>query len=207
MSYSPIAGDLIQSVQHFRNTTKDALIIRHWKVVAKFGTGADIADVAQTLDDAFNSAWDDLMADTASKRTTFTQAFDAATDLPKSLNTEAPTPTIVTGAIAGGILPGQVAGLVTLLTDTPGKSYRGRFYMPFPSESSCDEGNTTSGYRSDLATLAALYVNSYTVGDLTNGLSIQGCIYSRHLHIMTITTGYRTGLLFGTQRRRRRDVL
>ncbi len=61
----------------------------------------------------------------------------------------------VTGSISGDPLPRQVAGLIRWRTNLPGRSGRGRSYIPFPAETGNSTGiGPTLGYLNGLDELA-----------------------------------------------------
>jgi len=71
------------------------------------------------------------------------------------------------GGDAGGILPGQVCGITSYRTLLTGRAYRGRHYLPFPSQANVDtDGTPSTTYLTD----ANIWQGKYrTYGPLTVG--------------------------------------
>jgi len=71
------------------------------------------------------------------------------------------------GTVAGEDLPKQVAGVLSLRTDTPGRSGRGRMYVSFPSEIDSESpGRPIAGYVIRLTTLGVSIKAPLIVDDL-----------------------------------------
>lgn len=69
------------------------------------------------------------------------------------------------GLVVGDLLPRQTCGIITKRTVFAGRAYRGRVYLPFPSEASNDTDSTpTAVYLGDLDLLAAELVDPVTAG-------------------------------------------
>lgn len=115
-------------------------------------------------------------------------------------------PAIVTasaGAGTGGaqVLPRQVSGIITKRTEFAGRSYRGRMYVPFPSEADSDTfGAPNAGYLGALSNIAIQMVSVVTVGA---GYSFQPVVYQRaNILNSAPIINYRVNDRFATQKRR-----
>lgn len=84
------------------------------------------------------------------------------------------------GTVAGEILPRQVSGIITLGTGLPGRSRRGRAYVPFPSENDTDADGTPAGaYVGNLNTLGAKFGASTIITGASGGTAqLTGIILS-----------------------------
>jgi hypothetical protein len=68
------------------------------------------------------------------------------------------------GSDAGELLPTQSCGLISLYTDTLGKTGQGRVYVPFPAQDSIDStGSPDALYLTDLTTLATSLIAPHVV--------------------------------------------
>lgn len=108
------------------------------------------------------------------------------------------------GAIAGDILPGQVAGLITHYSAFASKNSRGRNYIPFPSEASSDPtGDPAAAYVALLdAFRAGMNGADFQLIVGAQNITLRPSIYSRNLGVaFDIVTGV-TRLGWATQRRR-----
>lgn len=111
------------------------------------------------------------------------------------------SPYVGTGSVAA---PFQSAGVITLLTPLPGKSYRGRVYWPClaPGMSVAGTATNPSGYAGGLKTLNAAIEAALAVdGPWTLG------VYSRANDVVTPVTSFRAGNVVDTQRRRRDAIV
>jgi len=108
------------------------------------------------------------------------------------------------GTTAGDVLPTQVSGIITKRTLRPGRAFRGRMYIPFPSETNSDtKALPTAAYLAKLATIstALLQVISDGVAPIPVELSLivgKG-ISAANTRLVLSTTNNRK---FATQRRR-----
>lgn len=181
--------------------SQQAVTARHFRVAGNGGAGSPEQDVADSLSVAYSNLIRPLMSLQASYRGL-------------QIRRITPNPTAdwvsvmgaAVGTVAGEALPGQASGLLSLRTALPGKSFRGREYVPFPGESDNQaDAKPIAGYLTRLVSLAALWLNNQTyaqVGVPANTTVIRGVIYSKKLGSRSdITTAIaRNG--WATQRRR-----
>lgn len=109
------------------------------------------------------------------------------------------------GAIASELLPRQCCGLISKNTGLPGRRYRGRMYVPFPTENTNDaQGHPTGAYLILLSGLATQLATPIVVAGGGGG----SCVLTPILLHKTGVPGY--SLIIGalerpawaTQRRR-----
>lgn len=126
-----------------------------------------------------------------------------------------PTPTTRVGvALAAGLvmdelLPRQVAGMITLYTDTPGVVGRGRAYVPFPFVGAQQAGqdSPTAAYVTLLTQLGAFFgtQRAYATAGAEN-FQLQPVLRSKPTgapaYINRDIVGYSARTYWGTQRRR-----
>jgi len=68
------------------------------------------------------------------------------------------------GTATGDPLPPQTSSLIQILTARGGRKYRGRNFIPFPSEAhNGTDGKPTTAYKTDLADLAVLLTTNFTM--------------------------------------------
>lgn len=100
-------------------------------------------------------------------------------------------------------LPDQVAYLISLKSDSIGKKYMGREYVPFPPTEANDDGSVETTYLTDLQALGAILSSPYSlsVGGRTatlNPVAKAGGAFSS----LAVLTHYEAHNQFATQRRR-----
>jgi len=171
----------------------------NYEVTAINGGGISDTDALAVLEPAVASFWGALLSD---------NAFYMATKLqitfpilrPHRYNNTSATP----GSVAGDVLPSQVAGLIKLTTNRAGKSYRGRCYIPFPSEAdNTAAGNPSAGYKTNLQALADTFFDVLSPNDgAGNGVDLLPIIYSRELDVSTPVEERLAETNWATQRRR-----
>lgn len=124
-----------------------------------------------------------------------------------------PTPSInagdsdLPGLITGDVMSRQTCGAVTKRTELAGKAYRGRAYIPFPSEASNDaDGNPTNGYRTAVATLCGSFCAAQTITVGTATIILYPIIYHKATSTYTVVSSFNVRTYWTTQRRRNRKI-
>jgi len=105
----------------------------------------------------------------------------------------------VTGTSGADPLPGQNAALITWLTGTRGKSFRGRTYIPGLTEASITSGVLTAGFVTALQTFENDVITNANVGVISRYHDSA----LRNSGIVTVITGAQHHDHVATQRRRR----
>lgn len=119
-----------------------AINVRHYRVEDADGLTTD-EDLAHLLSDSIGPSYRAILCDNAMYRGCGVQRISP---LPKTLEVFS-IEEQGAGSVVGEPLPGQVSGLISFKTALAGREYRGRAYVPFPSEVHNDEtGLPTSGY-------------------------------------------------------------
>jgi len=128
------------------NTTK-------WQVAGPITGPSTLDSVASALGSQIRLLIPPLMSSAATLYGVSVRALKGATrETPAWYRN--PTP----GTVSGEILPAQLTGLVSMYTAYAGRQGRGRNYLPFPADSSNDDGVPTSGYH-DVLTAYALFLS------------------------------------------------
>lgn len=180
-------GDLYQIRTLCLANTQIGLNVRYYTVASFTGTEATPSQVAQGLDTLWNAAYKALLSVAASWRGVGAKRLltSPTIEYGSAVNAGA-------GSVAGDMLPTQCCGLITLYSVNPGRTGRGRVYVPFPSEGdNAAAGGCTAGYVTRLTTLAGL-LNSTSIVNGTGGTtSLAPVLRNRQ-------TGALTGLIGGT---------
>lgn len=119
------------------------------------------------------------------------------------------------GSDTTALLPGQVSGLISTLTNLSGRQYRGRMYVPFPGLASSN-GNIppapTAAYVTRLNNLGAELFTPTTINNVagTGTVTLSPVLHHSQpkgtpppvIPPDTFITGFRGNSLYATQRRR-----
>lgn len=203
MSAELALGDLIE-VRFFCQAEQQVSVnVRHFLVSTIVGAGSDIDEAAANFSLLMQSEYQTVLGATALYRGC-------------GLRRLTPSPTLevfsaagsIGGTGGGDIMPGQVSGLIKLVSDTPGPSGRGRIYVPFPSEALNDvTGKPTALYLGFLQTFANPLSGPQAVDDgVGNGLIVAGQIINRKTLVAKVITADIIRDTWATQRRRRIGV-
>lgn len=108
------------------------------------------------------------------------------------------------GTAGPNLLPTQVCGIITKLTAFAGRRFRGRVYMPFPSEEvNTSAGAPTGPYLVNLAATAALLLAVRTIINGAGSATFTPVLFHRPPgSTTTALVGTRTNSRWATQRRR-----
>lgn len=198
MATSIALGDLIQlrivcglGGQYSQNVT-------HFVCVGKAGTGATDQDMADNL----NTTLDPIMRGELSATATY-EGVIVKVLKPNPAAPVVATPLVKAGTRVANNMSPQTAGLIRLRTATPGRSSRGRLYMPFPTEDrNGDDGKPLVGYLGSLDLLGNVFTADRVVGLAPNTVTIRGCIYSRKQNLTYSITSRQAQTVWATIRRR-----
>lgn len=107
----------------------------------------------------------------------------------------------------GDLLPRQSAAILTLTTGTPGRSNRGRVYVPFPGEGFCNvDGHPNSTLTGAMSILGSAMRGPTPVNapnPINGAMTFTGQIFHRgNPGTYTPVTGFVPRARFGNQRRR-----
>jgi len=108
------------------------------------------------------------------------------------------------GTATGHILPRQTSGIVTKRTAFAGKKYRGRVYVPFPSEADNQDpqGTPTAGYITRLNTFKTSLIGNWTINTGGNQATMVPVLWHEDTSTYTDITGSTSQARWGTQKRR-----
>lgn len=179
--------------------TQAAFNVIHYRVTAVGGVVPTIAGAAERLAIIGASVYPAIMSAGARYRGASAQKIFPLPVSRSYAYTAADTP----GLVAGDILPGQVAGIISTLTDFGGPKYRGRIYLPFPSEASNEAtGNPDAAYGVNSFALAVALFQQIIVGTNPNTATLQPVLWHRGLNTYTNIVDAFNRDKWATQRRR-----
>lgn len=148
--------------------------VLHYRITALAGTPTDVM-LAAALDTNFNLLYKALMSVQAQYRGVIVQRVNP---LPRTYAAFTIANAGV-GALAGDPLPKQTCGVLTKRTVFAGAKFRGRLYIPFPSEGVSDapSGRPSAGYLGSAALLGVGVQTPIPVGGGGNTCTAIPCIH------------------------------
>lgn len=106
------------------------------------------------------------------------------------------------GDVAGDMLPGQVSGIISFATAFAGRKFRGRVFIPFPSETDNAAHIPVAGYGTRLQALATAMLAPLTVTAGASSATFTPFLFHRNDGSSTKITTMLAKRLWATQRRR-----
>jgi hypothetical protein len=191
-------GDIVRAVFFSRLFSQNGLIVHHYKVSSQLGLGAWEGDAADTLSSTVGVSVRAAMSSAASYLGCTVQVI-----APLGADVVGSTDGTGVGGLDGDPLPLQTAGLISLRTGQAGRSFRGRKYIPFPSEGMSDlQAKPLAAYTNLLSAVLQELLMIRTIGAGANTSEITPIIWSRTRNTATpLSTGVVRGD-WATQRRR-----
>lgn len=124
-------------------------------------------------------------------------------DLTGTAATEVADATIGIDGAKVSPLPPQCAIVASLLTGKPGKSFRGRVYLPYNAEALVDsDGRVSTAGQTEIAGAWAAFL-----GGINSAPDFRFCkVFSRTKGVATTITTVSVGNVYDTQRRRRNGL-
>lgn len=174
----PEIGDILEArfVCEYQTGRQASYNIRHYRVSAKVGNGATMQELATLLSGSFHQTFKAVMSSSARFVGVGVRRIQP---LPVTVESS-DAANVGAGGVTGEILPTQVCGIITLRTQYAGPRYRGRVYVPFPSEASNDTtGEPIAAYNAAMVNLANVFAMTLTGGGAGNTNTIKPVIWSR----------------------------
>jgi len=198
MSFDLEVNQVLEVKLYSHSSGQYAINTRHYRVTGIQGTGETDVNAAARVETELAASFKAALCEQAEYLGLSLQIIRTPRR-PKTVVTAGSGP----GLVEGEILPRQVAGLITVLTDTASRQGRGRMYVPFPAESrNTALGVPTAEYLGELDAIAIKLDNTLVVGAGANTATIQPVLYNRVSHAVTPVTGIRVNSNWATQRRR-----
>jgi hypothetical protein len=210
MAYLPILGDVLELRVVCQVTSPSPQVsenVFHAVVGAVTGGGVSQAAIAVWYDLLIAGAYKTIMAAAATYRGVMVQKI---WPLPRVV-AEYTIASAGAGLSSVPILPLQTAGLLRAKTNIAGRAFRGRQYLPFPSQNQQDvDGTPTNGVLANHVIIGgAIYSNQTVVAGIIT-TSLIPVIYHRAnfgvppagAHTSTPVTAIQTQKVWATQRRR-----
>jgi hypothetical protein len=193
-------GDIVQLRIYCKKADQASVNVRHYLTTAKAGSGTTIGLFLSALETAGLPA--DMKA--LINEDAAYMGIDGQVIFPTLLVPLQSNVASGFGDTAGDPLPSQTSGIITLRTTLGGRANRGRFYIPFPTETDNDTtGKPTSTYVAAAQTLAdTLKASLVNVGAGGNTNSFAPVILHRDTMTTTAITDATAQQKWATQRRR-----
>jgi len=175
-----------------------ALNVRHYRISNEVGNGATAQVAANFFATTFGPVYAAVMSTGSFFDYVTIQRIDP---LPLGVSTFS-TNAAVQGTVADDILPNQVCGAITLTTAFAGQGFRGRVYVPYPTEGDNTDGEPTGAYVASLAALTALFTTPIVAGGAGDNTTFSPVLWNRAGRIATPLMGALARSYWTTQRRR-----
>lgn len=176
MPFTAVVGGVIRHVMYCTIPGQTAVLKRDWQITSI--TGGSTIDSASLLND-LDLGVAGLLADQMPLVATYygSQLY-YQTPVGARPRPESTTGNQSPGINANPLLPTQVSGLISLYTDTLGKTGQGRVYVPFPWAGANDTNATpTSAYMTGLNTLGTFFATNRTVAGVGVSANIMPVLY------------------------------
>lgn len=197
--HKPISGAIIQVRVVASRLAQVAFNILHYRASGIITGGATNGELLTNLDTYMETEFKTLMAVLARYEGMDLKDITSVSDRAASINDNA---AVGTGA-AGDTLPMQTCGIITKYTIAAGPGFRGRLYLPFPSEGMNTAGNLPeAAYVTALNALALKIATARTVVGAAGTTTITPVIYHRDSGNADDVVDAKGRGYWGTQRRR-----
>lgn len=193
------ANDVYLSEIHTSTADQFGLITRHWLCTATGGASITDIELVKALDARITAGFKSILCDQATYNFTRVRR---VRPIPPTLPVDDAT-SAGPGTDASEMLPKQVSGIISHTTQFAGKRYRGRNYIPFPTEDSNDTaGIPTNAYLTTLTTWKNVYFVTLNVVGAAGTATFEPVIYHRDLDTTDRINGTFARSVWATQRRR-----
>jgi len=190
--------DLIEVKFYGKSEGQFSINVRHYRVTVAPLLGPTDATVAEHMSDAFGPRMAAVMCERAEFLGCSAQIIK-----PVRRPMQVSASGAAVGTVAGEQLPRQIAGLIKIETNVATRRGRGRFYAPFPGESSNEPDATPNGtYTTNLQLLANSLAVNRTVGLVGFEATLIPVIYARDIDNTTPVQAAVGRSFWATQRRR-----
>lgn len=198
MAIIPIQGNILEVRFVSQKDEQVAYNVRHYRVSSLGGQGTTLQEIIDALDVKFHADYKALLSIDATYLGMDARRVWSDTTSPRFSNANQGS-----GDVTGDPLPTQTAGLISLRTDLPGGSGRGRMYVPFPGELDNDaSGKPTTSYTGRLADLGDALTDDVIVNVGADSTTLQPVVFDRQLAGWNAITGRVVRAKWATQRRR-----
>jgi len=193
-------GDKIQLLSRCQMFGQAGIWARQYRVTAVVDVDWDKTKLANAFFIAIKAATKALMTADGSFVYVAAKKIGVTPPDPEFRSTEAAE----AGTAGGDPLPTQVSGIITIQTAFAGRKYRGRMYVPFPSEGMNDvTGKPSAAYLVLLANLAnVMLADPVTLTDGGNSIDLEPILWHRATNTFDVVTSARMNQKWATQKRR-----
>lgn len=192
-------GDILRVVRTTVNPNQTGINVMHYRISVVVAPEPSRQQIANLMHTTIGPLYIPLMSSAGALIRTSVQKIRP---LPVEVAAEASTPTFA-GGLTTDLLPGQVSGIITLRTAFAGRGFRGRQYIPWPTEGVSDSsGLPTNAYVLNLDALAQQLIVPLVVPNGAGSATIQPVIFRRLTAVSNDVTSAIARVTWATQRRR-----
>lgn len=190
-------NDLIRSKVYCSMDDQLALNVRHWKVTNLIAGAPILEELPGPMSTILGPLYRDIMAGAARYRGFGLQRIHP---LPVGMEVSSAEES-GTGTNETQPLPPQTCGLLSFFSTQAGRRYRGRTYLPFPTEDFNDgSGRPTGAYLLGASLIGERYRNPWTIVGASGTVTITPVV--NWTGVPLAVDGYRYREWWATQRRR-----
>lgn len=193
-------GDVVEVKIFCAISQQLSVNVRHWAATNITGAGPELADVAAQIEAALHSSYKAALSSSAQFRGVGVRRIVGGLTAEVYSQVHAGV-----GTATGDMMPPQTAGLISIRTTLPGRSHRGRTFIPFPTEAQNDTGGIpTAAYQTLLSNIGTALMSSVGVVTLSpaGSATMVPVMYSKKLNTYLTGPTYLVRGVWGTQRRR-----
>lgn len=199
MAANLVTGHIWQLKVYCQAADQLAVNVFHYQVTQQNGALKTDSDFAARADFVLGGLYADLLSSQAEYRGCGVQRINPippTTEVYANVQAQA-------GAVAGDLLPRQASGLISKRTGIAGRKYRGRAYIPFPSEAHNEaDGTPADAYLVALLALSDVLEVPMVVGTAPNDTTLSPILWHRLSSTYDLITSMTTNDKWATQRRR-----
>jgi len=196
---NPVVGDIVEIEVVIQVGSQIGVNLHHYLVGAATGPNPSLLDIADAVDNIIAVPYKNAISTFATYKGVGATNLSGARTLQYTSVTRAGT-----GSGGSTLLPTQIRGLISWYGGLAGRQYRGRTYVPFPSQTAEDvSGNPTGAYTTVLGILRNAIFTPITVTSGGGSCTLRHGIFHRKAPVpyLSETVFAFTRNKFATQRR------
>lgn len=181
------------------SANQQGINVTHWKVTSVTGASQTDAQVAAAFDSTLAPRYKAAISAEARYRgVSFQRILPIPATFPQTVTTNDGV-----GSVAGHMMSTQTSGILSSQTEFAGAKYRGRVYIPFPSEGSNDtDGLPNAAYVTLIEDIGDELFTTIVVSVGGDSVTLTPVIYHRATGTTTKVDNFIARQKWATQRRR-----
>jgi len=202
MPSTPVVGDILQMRVFSQASTQLGINVLHLSIKAQVAPFTSDQTLVDHLSEGFSSSWRQVQGPNSIY-------YGMALSLRVGVEWLQIATSIAgqgAGLLAGDVMSRQTSGVLTITAGLPGRRYRGRVFLPFPSEGgNSPDGHPNAAYVGAMSALGGAFASNMVLMEDPPGLgqtTIRMGIYHRNDGTISDVTGFNPRNKWATQKRR-----